>query len=122
MRKIKFRGRRAQNDWYYGCLDLLGDEPKIGFRDSFTDDDSGEVISFVRWVAVDPDTIGQFTGYVDMNGKEIYEDDVVQFKDGKIAPVRYESNLCGFFAACQRLDPWAMEVIGNIHDDPRYNK
>ncbi len=38
---------------------------------------------------VDADTIGQFTGLTDIDGAEIYEDDIVSFENGRIGTVEF---------------------------------
>lgn len=127
-RQIKFRGRRQQGCWYYGSLDLTEREPKICFQDTITDEDSGEVCHFARRVAVDPSTIGQFTGLTDRNGKEIYEGDLIRDTE-----FTYEVYWCDDIAAFMFEEPQSgpltpriyllsdfckeCEVIGNIHDD-----
>ena len=66
-REIKFRGKDHNGKWHYGTY-YFG----VMYPTSF----SGH---YINDVLIDENTIGEFTGLKDKNGKEIYEGDVVTF-------------------------------------------
>lgn len=130
MRTIKFRGRSCCF-WAHGNLhirkhDEFGD---CAYIIGFTQNPSSTTI-------VDINTIGQFTGLCDINGKEIYEGDIIKSSHGTLHYIVYDNDLACFKAVVARYNPlgeyetlskgWVVqfnkEVIGNIHDNPELLK
>lgn len=116
MRKYLFRGKRINNgEWVEGTLFQPGKElnPFIMLTNKH-----GEAYE------VDPETVGQYTGMKDKNGKNVFEGDIVGV-DGKCYEVLTEKG-CWIIVA----DGWdflatnndEIEVIGNIHDNPELLK
>lgn len=122
-REIKFRGRTYFHKWVYG--DLRRFSTCCGIATS------EEIFSYI---AVDPDTIGQYTGLKDKNGKEIFEGDIVRTHRETIDVVTYDSiafNMCVAYAAYPKgkcatffnSNPLeGIEVVGNIFDNPEILK
>lgn len=128
MREIKFRGLQPNRvDWVYG--DLLTEtpisKPRIIWLNQIDECSFNE-----ESVEVIPETVGQFTGLLDKNGKEIYEGDLVRhgrkstFNPHPIHEVRFET--CAFYlknienrseVEFNNLDKFDLEVIGNIHQE-----
>lgn len=122
MREILFRGKRVDNgEWVCGYLYRLSERlnPFIMFVNSNAE--SHQVI---------PDTVGQFTGLCDKNGKKIFEGDFVKVTTGlegykstyhsTIHRVTYDVCNCGVavFYPFDNSDMVEAEVIGNIYDNP----
>ena len=122
MREILFRGKRSDNgNWIEGHLFARINDCFIVPLPVITSKS-----------LVDGETVGQFTGLKDRNGKKVFEGDVVHcvsmtdmanmvviFEDGEFRMVlceKYKDYIpgCGFYA----IRCFDKEVIGNIHDNP----
>ena len=136
MREILFRGKRTDNgDWHEGedimrntirgkvCLAKIGED----------------------WISVDPETVGQYTGLTDRNGKKIFEGDIVSgtaYSSEWIGVIVWIDEIASFGAryfhrtdptawqnssiltavSRHRQDKLAAQVIGNIYDNPELMK
>lgn len=144
MRKYKFRGKRVDNgEWVYGdllyiaggCVIYFGSPTDTVEPDIEKSNPVAVELFNDECAVVVPDTIGQFTGLPDKNGKEIYVGDIVKNKKGTIDVITYDSlafALCVAYATspngvCATFfgnnNPLKdLEVIGNIHDNPELLK
>ena len=145
-REILFRGKRLDNgEWVSsGNLITFNDEgegkqffiPQMNAKCTCTHDEQDNIISFDSgmFYKVDPETVGQFTGLTDKNGKRVFEHDVIKHDFGdEIGVIRYgeyRGGHVGFYVDWVRgtasellrkdLAYWMkiVEILGNIHDHP----
>ena len=132
MREILFRGKQAYNDeWAYSEYPFGTIHGGIVVHDFL------------------PETVGQYTGLTDKNGKKIFEGDywldtdddylvyVVDFREGQfgfacygtkgmLMPYGFDEDAGGWgeidFEPMTDFNIGLIEIIGNIHDNPELLK
>ncbi len=126
MREIKFRGKRLDNgEWEYGDLLQYDDGSVcIGVHSKNYTDDGFNAGQYRHIALVNENTVGQFTGLKDKNGREIYEEDILFDESGVYAVVCYSmGTFCVDFGDGFDLKYFTdsaheiCDVVGNIHDN-----
>ena len=125
MRTIKFRGKRLDNwEWVYG--DSMKTQRSTLVVEEFEDD--GFRVSIKTGYIVSPESVGQWTGLVDMDMVEAYEKDVVDvyFRDGEVerAVLIWDANRFKYQLKSSDGSLWGfndtlrVKIIGNLIDSP----
>ena len=134
MRDYLFRGKRVDNgEWVYGnfvkgCVDDFAYIVEFGNKNLCR-----------NFVEVIPETVGQYTGLTDKNGKKIFEGDIVSRYVNRLdkrvnASVKNNTTvaswICEFFLYKDKKEVFLANrvgkndcyIIGNIYDNPELLK
>lgn len=157
MRTIKFRGKTKDGKWVYGSHHPVKGIAKMKEREVFVNDKGHfdtklitkevpidlvmilerHLPEDIGWSRSDtmvdynviPETVGQFTGLLDRNGKEIYEWDVVKHEGWEPSVMQVCFDRGAFYLAYADKHEVAdikyvedFEIVGNIHDNPELLK
>ncbi len=127
MRDIIFRGKRTDTgEWVYGAPAKDSHGETVMVESVFECEEYN--CRGANCLYVDENTVGQYTGLTDKNGKKIFEGDVVNFKTTayffKNCRINYESQFARFCAIDNKGYEYPMdktfnyEIIGNVFDNP----
>lgn len=132
----KFRGlsidENSKGEWRYGYP--IEDNGQAFIINEVIEANE-QYITIGSWCPVDPKTVGQSTGLIDKNGKEIFEGDIIStYTDNSVIQ---KDNLLGFYVEVgekrnyfaetvdiEYLDLFAkdfgvaVEILGNIYENP----
>ena len=121
MREILFRGKRIDNgEWEYGGCVFTENKVCLIYNQTHSIDLQGST--------VEENSVGQFTGLTDKNGRKIFEGDIVktshggstyyakiEWDDGSFWVTNHDIQMPSYISEVSKT---YLEVIGNIHDNP----
>lgn len=146
MREILFRGKTADNgEWvegfyyvrkakYAGDRRFISEVPMITTGIVQSRGAYGESQEIIEYEVI-PETVGQYTGFKDKDGTEIFEGDIVIWTGiedweevGEVSLISYDEELAQFIQTIEGLhpseilSPEKLMVIGNIYENPELLK
>jgi len=125
MREILFRGKRLDNgEWIQGYPCRYG---WIGKEKDYIIPDYASALYTAE---IDPETIGQYTGLTDMNGRKIFEGDTVwNSYDEDYGKVEWDNDMAKFIITFPTFTVdfanvygEELEIDGNVYDNPELLK
>ena len=128
MREILFRGKSTYTEiWYEGWY-----VPPVDYNGKHWDASISYKVEsgHLEDVEVIPETVGQFTGLTDKNGKKIFEGDILKGYWSTVLVIFYDEistsyrvkTSTGYEREPSYYGVDKFEVIGNIHDNPELIK
>ena len=117
MTEIIFRGKRlndgewVEGNFVKGCIDDFAYIVEFGNKDLCR-----------NYVEVIPETVGQYTGFDDKNGKKVFEGDILKaeiwWEQGGCYPHTETRFIEATFPNMYKNHFEKFEVVGNIYDNP----
>lgn len=129
-RKIEFRGLGKSGHWVYGNLVYMH-----GLGGTWTTGIQAHSVDKYRpysSIAVDPKTIGQYTGLRDKDGADVFEGDVLEYPDlskgvylfkeqpKRRSIIKWSKRDAAFKLPGTgfQIDPEKIKIVGSIHRNP----
>lgn len=147
MREILFRGKKYNGEWvegtYYKQTEYYGDKTEAHHIITSKDELEDNMMNVER---VCPESVGEFTGLSDRNGKRVFEGDILKIARVSDStgtyyypPLDYPVNVVVKWDLCAWMwetlcddkryigfpEAWChyeCKVIGNVHDNPELLK
>lgn len=128
-REILFRAKRIDNGgWVYGHYAIIGKRDvivKTENEEFYSVDEDLKKKSGNEVIEIQKDTICEYTGLTDKNGRKIFERDILRFENCSNYPVVWDDYYCAFgscwysdFDHLGKYRSIEIEVVGNIFDNP----